>query len=139
MSSTSNNYYEQDSTSSYNTLEKVVLAEDVHFSKIINVAGKFYYNAMSPNEDKSSPKDNIKESKSNIKKSNYVSLIIPADLLFAFVEPYFKRLKIDGMFYNVLIADSTEFTIPSGTVFIAELIGGRLELEKLSIVGLYLK
>lgn len=131
----SSNFYEQDSTSGYNTLEKIELAEDLVFTQFTNVVGKFYYNAMNPTEDKSSP--SIK-STGTTTTTNYIELIIPTHLLLAFVEPNFKKIKIDKTYYNLLVADNVSFTIPKGTIFVAELIGGRLELEKLTIIGLYI-
>ena len=41
----------------------------------------------------------------------------------------------DGAEHNYMLCPPTGFTIPKDTVFVAELIGGKLELEKLTIVG----
>ena len=65
---TTTNYYEQESQTS---IEKAVLAEDVYFSSLDNVEGKFYLSVMMPTGDTSKPKTK-KEGK--YKTSNFVKL-----------------------------------------------------------------
>ena len=135
VNTNSNNYYESDPNKDYNTLEKVILAEAVSFSSASSpIKGKFFYSVMTPENDSTDPQKST-DAMGN-QTTNYVELMIPASLLVMFMSPYVKRLKDgDGAEHNYMLCPSTGFTIPKDTVLVAELIGGKLELEKLTIVG----
>ncbi len=132
-------YYEQDFQSS---LERAVLAEDVTFSSIENVQGKFYLPVMTPTADTSAPKMNTNGSR---KTSNYVLLNIPGYILIQFMIGTVSTLTIEKTNMNVkaengnpqaLTFGKTPFTIPKGTVFIAGFLGGEFTIEKTCIIGL---
>ena len=132
-------FYEEDFQPS---LERAILAEDVTFSSIENVQGKFYIPVMTPTADTSSPRMN---SNGRIKTSNYVFLNIPGYILIQFMIGTVSTLTIEKTNMNVkaengnpqaLTFGKVPFTIPKGTVFIAGFLGGEFTIEKTCIVGL---
>ena len=135
---TTTNYYEQESQTS---IEKAVLAEDVYFSSLDNVEGKFYLSVMMPTGDTSKPKTK-KEGK--YKTSNFVKLNIPGYLLLPFMMGKVSKLKVEEPDDTVigdegnlsLTFSSKKFRIPKNTVFLACFLGGEFTIEKTCIVGL---
>lgn len=131
MSSSNNyaNYYESDYQTS---IEKAILAEDVVFSTIDNVQGKFYLPVMMPNSDTSKP-----TVKSNAARttSNYITLNIPAYLLLPYMMTNITEYRTKPKTYMFTMY-SNSFTIPKGTVFLVSYLGGEFTIEKTCIVGI---
>ena len=61
------NYYEQDFQTS---IEKAILAEDLYFSTIDNIQGKFYLPVMMPTSEIDKP---VTKTNAPQKTSNYIS------------------------------------------------------------------
>jgi len=139
MSETS--FYEQDS---FPTIEQAILAEDIEFSEIENIEAKFYIRVMTPTVETSEP---TKRSQGGVTKSNYVQLVIPGFMLLqyihlkkeeCFVEIDGEKYYVEGESGNKLIftAEKESHTIPKGTIFFIEFLGGDMEVEKAYIVGM---
>lgn len=136
------NYYEQETIG---TIEKAELAEDVVAEGFTEVKGKFFIKVMTPSVDTSEPSKSVEN---GIESSNYVELLIPPYMLLAFANVQFdtidhtpndgeydhKAASGNGVF---LTAGSKEIRIPKGTVFLAEFLGGNLEIGAACIVGIY--
>lgn len=148
-------YYENDDIP---TIEKAVLAETLKFSTLEAVEGKFFIPATTPSID-------IEEltTKKNAKytESNYVELVIPPHLLLMFMKPqivpvadFVDKLKhipekceeeceeldhkITGnKIKYVLGFESISFSIPKGTEFLIEFLGGHMEIDHIAIIGIY--
>lgn len=135
-------FYEQDS---FPTIEQAILAEDITFSEIENIEAKFYIRVMTPTLETFEPS---KRSQGGLTKSNYVNLVIPGFMLLQYIDLKEEKcfVKIEGVKYyiegeetgNKLIFTATkeEHTIPKGTIFFIEFLGGDMEVEKAYIVGM---
>lgn len=133
-------YYEQDN---HCGIEKAILAEEVKFSTIDNVQGKFFLPIMTPTNDITS---NAKTSTNGARNtSNYITLNIPGYMLFQFMIPTISGLITEKTGEVVkgkngskltLLFNSQEFKIPKGTVFLVEFLGGDFTINKTCIVGL---
>lgn len=127
----SNNFYEQ---KTFPAIEQVELAEDLNFTVPVDIEGKFYMKIMTP----SVSTDEIYERKENgLERANYIILKIPSYILFSFMTPYAKFAPNSLGGGNVLVYSTDKFTIPKGTKFLVEFVGGILRLEHLAIVGIY--
>ena len=133
------NYYEQDFQTS---IEKAILAEDLYFTTIDNIQGKFYLPVMMPTSDIDNP---VTKSNAPQKTSNYITLNIPGYMLFQFMIGSITSLQVDKTNLSVsgkngskmtLMFGATKFKIPKGTVFLASFLGGEFTIEKTCIVGL---
>ena len=133
------NYYEQDFQTS---IEKAILAEDLYFTTIDNIQGKFYLPVMMPTSNIDKP---VIKSNAPQKTSNYITLNIPGYMLFQFMMSSVTTLqvnstteKVSGENGNklVLTFGGTSFKVPKGTVFLASFLGGEFTIEKTCIVGL---
>lgn len=133
------NYYEQDFQTS---IEKAILAEDLYFTTIDNIQGKFYLPVMMPTSDIDKP---VIKSNAPQKTSNYITLNIPGYMLFQFMMSSVTTLqvsstaeKVSGVNGNklVLTFGGTKFKVPKGTVFLVGFLGGEFTIEKTCIVGL---
>lgn len=141
------NFYQ---SSFYSSIERAILAEAVKFTEIKNTTGKFYLKVMAPTEDTSAPRDRNNGAYS---QSNYVTLTIPAHLLFGFTESKFMEVKeikhdpelacddaeeqqhkSDDNEY-ILSAESESFTIPKDTVFVVGFLGGSFDIDDAIIIG----
>jgi hypothetical protein len=140
MSTKNNNPYEQHI---FGTLERAILAEDVIFTKIKNVEGKFYVKVMTPTVDTTTV---TLRSVKGITAKNYLPLIIPAYLLYSFMKPTIETVtftqgtgtsakQVKKILYTL---KQTTFTIPKGTKFLVEILGGDVEADMFHIVGLEL-
>ena len=133
------NYYEQDFQTS---IEKAILAEDLYFTTIDNIQGKFYLPVMMPTSNIDKP---VIKSNAPQKTSNYIKLNIPGYILLQFMIGSITSLQVDktnlsisgrnGSKMTLMIGD-TEFKIPKGTVFLVGFLGGEFTIEKTCIVGL---
>lgn len=133
--------YEQNSV---NTIEKVVLAEAVKFSlPSKHILGKFNIPLMMPNAKSGSALSNPN---GRYKSSNYVQLYIPKHLLWSFIKPTFITIPTSDSDSTVKtkklpplkalsIPEST--TIPKGTIFLAEYLGGKKDITMLRIIGVH--
>ena len=133
------NYYEQDFQTS---IEKAILAEDLYFTTIDNIQGKFYLPVMMPTSDIDKP---VIKSNAPQKTSNYITLNIPGYMLFQFMIGSITSLQVDGTTSSVsgkngsemaLMFGNNKFKIPKGTVFLFGFLGGEFTIEKTCIVGL---
>ena len=133
------NYYEQDFQTS---IEKAILAEDLYFTTIDNIQGKFYLPVMMPTSDIDKP---VIKSNAPQKTSNYITLNIPGYMLFQFMNGSITSLQVDGTTSSVsgkngskmaLMFGTDKFKIPKGTVFLVGFLGGEFTIEKTCIVGL---
>lgn len=148
-------YYENDDIP---TIEKAVLAETLKFSTLEAVEGKFFIPVTTPSIDTEelTTKKNAKYT-----ESNYVELVIPPHLLLMFMKPQIvpvadfvdklkhtpekceedcKELdhKITGnKIKYVLGFESNSFSIPKGTEFLIEFLGGHMEIDHIAIIGIY--
>jgi hypothetical protein len=135
--SKNNNPYEQ---SIFSTIERAILAEDVKFTKIKNLIGKFYIKVMTPTVDTTNV---TLRSAKNITNKNYITLVIPAYMLLPFMKPtietitYMKSEKASAK-KTIMSFKTTTFTIPKGTKFLVEALGGEVEADKFHIIGLEL-
>ena len=133
------NYYEQDFQTS---IEKAILAEDLYFTTIDNIQGKFYLPVMMPTSDIDKP---VIKSNAPQKTSNYITLNIPGYMLFQIMIGSITSLQVDGTTSSVsgkngskmaLMFGNNKFKIPKGTVFLVGFLGGEFTIEKTCIVGL---
>ena len=133
------NYYEQDFQTS---IEKAILAEDLYFTTIDNIQGKFYLPVMMPTSDISKP---VMKSNAPQKTSNYIKLNIPGYILLQFMIGSITSLQVDKTKLSVsgkngskmtLMFGTNKFKIPKGTVFLVGFLGGEFTIAKTCIVGL---
>ena len=133
------NYYEQDFQTS---IEKAILAEDLYFTTIDNIQGKFYLPVMMPTSDINKP---VINSNAPQKTSNYIKLNIPGYILLQFMIGSITSLQVDVTKSSVsgkngsklaLMFGTDKFKIPKGTVFLVGFLGGEFTIEKTCIVGL---
>lgn len=132
----SDNFYEQ---KTFPSIELIELAEDVSFSSIHDINAKFYMKLMTPNIDTSKI---IENKNGKYQESNYIILPIPGYLLLSFMKPSLGKVVTTDQTQAqndkyVFVFDSNTYTIPKGTKFLAELIGGELKISKICIVGIY--
>ncbi len=134
-------YYEQNNQCG---IEKAILAEDVKFTTIDNVQGKFFLPVMTPTADVSAK---AKVSTNGARTTaNYVTLNIPGYMLFQFMVPSVSQIQTKktkdqvigtkNSYKLTLLFGKDSFTIPKGTVFLVEFIGGDFTIDKTCIVGL---
>lgn len=133
------NFYEQ---KTFPCIEKVELAEDVTFSSIHDINAKFYMKLMTPNIDTTKI---IEKTSGEYQQTNYIILPIPGYLLLSFMKPSLGRVvtneeddknESENDKY-VFVFSSNKFTIPKGTEFLVEFVGGDLKMTKICIVGIY--
>lgn len=135
-------YYEQNNDN-IKTIEKAVLAKDVSFSSIAPVEGNFFIPAIMPGMETDQI---VEETNSNYTKTNYVPLVIPPQFLLLFMN--LRLVPISSIEDSnddshscstgyFLGTNSRSFKIPKGTEFLIEFLGGNMELDKISIVGIY--
>lgn len=153
------NYYDDIFDSKAYSIEQATLAEDLKFSELKPVEGKFYLKVLTPMVNS---KEVSVRSKANITSANYITLPIPTYLLFQFMNIEVKTIKIPTKMdpeygnptkfeeYNVLccasgtVAENTKstantqgiYTIPKGTIFLVEFLGGHADTDKIFIVGI---
>lgn len=126
-------FYENDSIIS---TEKAILAEDLEFTELKNIPGKFYIPVLTPEVDIES--DINSRNYGAYQQSNYVNLIIPANLLIMFMNPSIER--INGPINNYCLTFPTnKFIIPKGTVFTINFIGGSIRLDYITITSVFLQ
>lgn len=144
------NYYENDSIQ---TIEKAILAEKLVFTGLAPVEAKFFIPSTTPSLETSG---NAKVSTSGkYTQANYIELVIPTQILLMFTNP--KLIEIEDIKHNpskcgvdcselkhtstsckyVLGFTSNKFTIPKGTEFLVEFLGGDMKIENMVIVGVY--
>ena len=135
-------YYEQ---STYQTIEKAELAETVTSDGFKEVKGKFFLKVMTPSLDTNEVETKVEN---GIQSSNYAELMIPPHLLFAFAKPQFEEMvhtPNDGEYDHngasgnkiVMTFASAGITIPKGSVFLVEFLGGNLEIGAACVIGVY--
>ena len=130
----SGNFYDQVYDSTAYSIEQAILAEDVNFSTIKNVEGKFFIKILTPMV--SSDKVSI-QNKAGIKSINYITLTIPAYMLFQFIEVQFKTIRdYDGNSHKIIERTKDSYKIPKGTIFMVEFLGGQCDADKAYIVGI---
>ena len=126
----SNNYYDKIMDSTAYSIEQV------KFSSIKNVEGKFFIKLLTPTASSSKAET---KSKAGIKSANYITLTIPAYMLYQFIETEIKTVQdTTGKNCKALVLKSTQsvpFKIPKGTIFFVEFLGGEAEADKTYIVG----
>ena len=122
-------------TREFNTLERVILLEDIHFSEPTNLVGKFSVGFLTPLEKQTG----VNTSKiGKITSINYTELVIPAYITYQFMTPALfdicKYHKLYSMVFN-----TNKFVIPKGTSFLVLLLGGEIDKsENIQIVGVEL-
>lgn len=137
----SNNFYEK---KEINSIETVVLAEDLKFSSIAPIKGKFYLNVMEPTVDKSATSKRLKPQPSssghignlnmrNYTNTNYIELEIPSFILQAYIKA--KPVQVNGMW--VMGLPGSSFTIPKDTQMLVEYLGGETKTSKIKIIGIH--
>ena len=142
-------YYDSQSIQS---IEKAILAESVSFSTIEPIMGKFFIPATTPSLDTEEAK--TKKSR-GYTQTNYVDIVIPPHMLLMFMNPVI--IPLNKIKHNpekcseeaekqiheytnceyIMGFKSNKFTIPKGTEFLVEFLGGVLELDKIAIIGIY--
>lgn len=148
-------YYEQDDVQ---TIEKAVLAEDLEFSKLSAIEGKFFVPSTIPSieTEEMSTKKTAKYT-----ESNYIELVIPPHLLLMFMNPQIVPVKdlVDKLKHDprkcgpdcetldheilgnkikyLLGFEQNTWIIPKGTEFLIEFLGGHMEIDHMAIVGIY--
>lgn len=146
------NYYEQ-ASDNIQTIEKAVLAENLTFYNLEALMGKFFIPSTTPSIDT----ENVMNKKTRkYTQSNYVDLVIPPHILLMFMKPKIVPVKdiihnptecggenctemrhtITGINY-ILGFDSDKFTIPKGTEFLIEFLGGHMEIDHIAILGVF--
>lgn len=130
------------------SLEKITLAEDLIFNTFENIVGKFFMEIITPGNDMGA--EEIKTvNRGSYQRSNFVTLAIPAGVLFNCVRPSIRPLFIDANGYvninngrpiRVFAMEfkeptSTGYKIPKGTEFLVEFITGSTSLEDYRIMG----
>ena len=103
------NYYEQDFQTS---IEKAILAEDLYFTTIDNIQGKFYLPVMMPTSDIDKP---VIKSNAPQKTSNYITLNIPGYMLFQFMIGSITSLQVDKTKLSVSGKNGSKMTLMFGT------------------------
>lgn len=145
----SESFYEQ---SSFNSIEKVILAEDIKFTEVKDITAKFYVPVMTPTENMNKARNRTTDSYS---MSNYINLKIPAYLLLSFMSPKIETIEHDPKICSsecgfakeqkhkgtkgnkyFLTFEKNSFTIPKGTTFLIAFLGGYLAIDKTYIIGL---
>lgn len=145
------NYYEQ-AGDNIQTIEKAVLAENLTFSALEAVMGKFFIPSTTPSIDTENATD---KKTTKYTQSNYVELAIPAHILLMFMKP--KIIPVNDIKHNPVICSngcsemkhtiadanyilgfsSNKFTIPKGTEFLIEFLGGHMEIDHIAILGIF--
>lgn len=119
------------------SIEQAVLAEDVKFSSVQNIEGKFFIKVLTPMVDSTKL---TTRSKAGITSSNYITLTIPAYMLLHFMNLQVSTVKDGDSTKNVLSWNkpnkSNQFVIPKGTIFFVEFLGGLVDADKTYIVGI---
>ena len=130
MNNSNNNFYEKQE---FPAVEQVELAEDLTFTVPKDIEGKFYMKLMTPTLDT----DELVERNDNgFERTNYIILTIPSYILLSFMTNYSSLVPHTYGGYT-LVFNKDSFTVPKGTKFLVEFVGGILRLERLSIVGIY--
>lgn len=127
------NYYEN-ANDSIKTIERAILAETISFNSLESINGKFFIPSIMPSLEM----DNATDKKTNeLTKSNYLELSIPGYILTMFMNP--KLIPVNNMenIKFILGFDSNEFVIPKGTEFLIEFVGGLVDSELISVIGIY--
>ena len=75
----------------YNTMERIILAEDVKFSEVKDIEGKFYVKVMTPTVDTT---DLSTRNVKGYSSKNYITLKIPAYLLWSFMFPKVSKVSL---------------------------------------------
>ena len=145
------NYYEQ-AGDNIQTMEKAVLAENLTFYTLEAVMGKFFIPSTTPGIET----ENATNKKTRkYTQSNYIELAIPPHILLMFMKPKIIPVKdikhnpnvccdecdemrhtITGANY-ILGFNSDKFTIPKGTEFLIEFLGGHMEIDHIAILGVF--
>jgi len=164
------NYYDKIYDSTAYSIEQATLAEDLKFSELKPLDGKFYLKVLTPLVKSN---EVSVQQKARLTSTNYITLTIPTYLLFQFMNVSVKTIKIPTKFntetgyptayqsYHVLCCpvgtESTTtatkktttkkknqkatkptgaYTIPKGTIFFVEFLGGQAEADKAFIIGI---
>jgi len=164
------NYYDKIYESTAYSIEQATLAEDLKFSELKPLDGKFYLKVLTPLVKSN---EVSVQQKARLTSTNYITLTIPTYLLFQFMNVEAKTIKIPTRIntetgypskyqsYDVLCCakgtESTEttttkktntkkntktasttgaYTIPKGTIFFVEFLGGQAEADKAFIIGI---
>ena len=141
MNNQDTNFYEK---KSINSIETVVLAEDVTFSTFEPTKGKFYLPIMEPTVDQSVADKRPKPQPSSAghigqlnttsyTNSNYLELEIPSFILHGFVKA--KPIEIQG--HWVMGLPGKSFKIPKNTQMLIEYLGGDTKTSRIKIVGIH--
>ena len=125
------NYYDNVYDSSAYSVEQAILAEDVRFTSVKNINGKFFIKILTPmvNSNKAAV-----QSRAGLKSSNYITLSIPSYLLFQFMNIGFTTID-EKKVLKYSMPDGG-FVIPKGTIFFIEFLGGQAEADKAYIIGI---
>ena len=140
------NYYDKIYDSTAYSIEQATLAEDLKFSELKPLDGKFYLKVLTPLV--SSNEVSVKQ-KSRLTSANYITLTIPTYLLIQFMNVETKTIKIPTKIdtetgyptkyenHSVLCTKtSANYVIPKGTIFFVEFLGGQAEADKAFIIGI---
>lgn len=124
------NFYEHNE---FKAIERAILEEDIIFTSLDNLVGKFYIPSMMPSVDIS---EGVKlQTNGKYQTSNYVCLTIPAYIVMQFILPSLTNINTTDTTINLEFSKNTEYTIPKGTEFLIEFIGGFMAIDKTCIVG----
>ena len=131
IASENRNYYNSEY---YPCIEKAILAQDIVFTKISPVTGKFFIKVLTPDVNTTSTTENKpRTSNKDAVNNNYVELVIPAYMLFSFMN---IDLKYDSTTKTNILTTGSKFIIPKGTTFYVEFLGGDPLINKIIIIGL---
>lgn len=131
IASENRNYYNSEY---YPCIEKATLAQDVVFTNISPVKGKFFIKVLTPQVNTNSSTENKpRSSNKDTVNDNYVELTIPTYMLFSFMN---MSVKYDMATKTNVITTGGKFTIPKGTTFYVEFLGGDPLISKIIIIGL---
>ena len=141
MNNKDGNFYEK---KSINSIETVVLAEDVNFTSFKPTKAKFYLPVMEPTVDQSSASKRLKPQPSaagrvghldtsSYTNSNYLELEIPSFVLQSYVKA--EPVEING--HWVMGLPSGSFKIPKDTQMLIEYLGGDTKTSRIKIIGVH--
>lgn len=132
------NYYEQSTVS---TVEKIILAENVSIKALDKaIKAKFYMPVVQPTEKRYEANGKVVKASTKVVNgsltSNYIELLIPPHVFLSYMKPVIKQATIAKLGKVNLICVASPGTIPAGTEFIVEYLGGEKKLDKITIIGI---
>ena len=138
----SGNFYEN---GNYSAAEKATLAETVTVNGLKPVKAKFFVKVMTPAMETEDPEVKYEN---GVQNSNYLEMFIPAHLLLSFADLTLEsmvHMPDDGEYDHngdsgnkiFITSGSSSITIPKGTEFLIQFVGGSINSGAAAIIGIY--